>query len=171
MQKVLNAALVLFVLGTVPVAARADEKVRVGIFDARSVAIAYFRSDVHRKYLEGRVAEARQFREAGDHVKANLIERQMRDLQSEAHRQVFGVGPYTPLAERLKGLLEPVARRGGLKAVGPEVFFVADGVESVDVTEELLSALGADEKTRQVIDDMRRKVSDGSYRPEEFKGQ
>jgi hypothetical protein len=165
------ATILACVLGIGSSVRAAAETVKVGVFDARAVAIAYYRSELHRKDLEGRVAEVRKADEAGDRVKARLIERGMRDLQAEAHRQVFGVGPYATLGERMKGVLEQVGKRAGLKAIGPEIYVVAAGVERVDVTEEVLSALAVDAKTRQVIDDMRRKINAGDYRPEEFKGE
>jgi hypothetical protein len=151
--------------------ARAAETVKVGVFDARAVAIAYYRSELHHKDLEVRSGEVRKADEAGDHVKARLIERQMRDLQAEAHRQVFGVGPYATLGERMKGVFEQVGTRAGVKAVGPEIYAVGEGVGRVDLTEDLLAALGADEKTRKVVDEMRQKIKTGEYRPEEFKGK
>src|SRR5687767_14908254 len=80
------------------------EKVRVGTFDARAVAIGYYRSGLHNQWLKEKTAEYKKAKEEGKKEVAERIKKEFEADQEWAHRQTFGVGPYDSLSEQLKGV-------------------------------------------------------------------
>jgi len=167
------ACVALFVGSGVPSRAAEDGKpaVRVGTLDARSVSLAYHRSTVFNDWVKENVAEHKKAKEAGDTKKAKEIEERMSREQDNAHRQVFGVGPYDTLAEQLKPIFADVAKSQNLDVIVPKVYYSTPNVQITDVTPAILDELKVDEKTRKMIDEMNEKIRSGQYRPEEFKGE
>jgi hypothetical protein len=149
----------------------ASAKVRVGTFDPRAVAIAYYRSPLHEQRLDALVAEQKRARAAGDEQRVRQLEKQGKASQDLAHRQAFGNGPYDSLAEQLDSIYPAVAKAHDVKLITAQLAFATPDVDRIDLTDAILQALEADEKTRKVIDDMRRKIASGAYDPATFKGE
>ncbi len=145
--------------------------IKVGTFDPRTVALAYARSKTHGNFVKGVMAEHAAAKAAGNTRKMRELQSLMSRNQDDAHRQVFGVGPYDSLADQLKGILAEVAKAEGLSVIAPKLYWAADQVQTVDVTEAIITRLGTDEQTRKIIDEMNRKIRSGEYKPEEFKGE
>lgn len=137
--------------------------VRVGTFDPRAVALAYYRSSRFQQHLRELRAECDRSRAAGDASRVAEIESQGKAEQGLAHRQVFGTGPYDGLAERLTSVWPAVLKSGDVDVVVPRAFAARDAVQCVDVTNVILDELHADQKTRDMIRDLTQKVRSGEY--------
>ena len=143
---------------------------RVGTFDPRAVAVAYYRSPLHGLRVRDAAAEYRKAKDAGDRARAERLQAEGAAGQKRAHLQVFGNGPYDTLADDLTPVAADVAAAAGVDVIVPKVFYARPGTEAKDVTEALLEALKADDKTRQTIQELREKIRTGSYDPGEYTG-
>src|SRR5689334_9264871 len=88
-------------LASQPATAPSPGSARVGTFDPRAVAIAYYRSPLHAEHLRALKADHDGSKAAGDTGRAEKLEAQGRAEQELAHRQGFGNGPYDSLAAQL----------------------------------------------------------------------
>src|SRR5690349_11160332 len=77
---------------TQPTLAMPRASTRVGTFDPRAVALAYYRSPLFELHLREWKAERDRFEAAGDTSRTAEIEAQGKAEQDLAHRQVFGTG-------------------------------------------------------------------------------
>ena len=146
------------------------EKVRVGTFDARAVAIGYYRSGLHDQWLKAKTAEYRKAKDEGKKDVAERIKKECEADQELAHRQTFGMGPYDSLSEQIKGVWPEVAKEEKVEVIVASTTYLSANVEAVDLTEAALKKLAADEKTRKIIDEMREKIRTGEYDPMTYKG-
>lgn len=141
----------------------ADGKPRIGVVDARSAALAYWRSDLHNQNLKQLQQERDAAKQAGNQELVKQLEARGKAMQDEAHVQVFGTGPYDSLQQHLKPILGDVAKHANVLAITLTVLHADDGVEIVDVTDQLLNDLHATEATRRIIKDMQGKMQRGEY--------
>ncbi len=137
-----------------PMAARAASgSVRIGTYDNRVIAIAYAQAGyipVAEKTAEYDRAEA-----AGDTATMREIDDFMSALQRKLHRQGFGRVPVDDLLEPVALQIPSLAADLGLHAIVWICDYAGEGVEVVDVSEELarlyVSSEDAAELCREVI--------------------
>lgn len=139
-----------------PAAPPPPPTVRVGVIDAPAVAVAYYRSQLLADDLKQLKREHEAARRAGDHDAAAALERRGAQMQDLAHKQAAGEAPLGPVADRLSAQFAAIARAEDLDLIVERVVHKTAGAQVIDVTERMLEALGADEKTRQVIEDLRK---------------
>lgn len=115
----------------------AQSKTRIGVYDSRLVALAYYNSAEHRADKE-------------HHGPA---------LQSLAHYQVFSNSSIPNIIDKLKTRLPAIAREAGVALIVSkwDIAHAGDGVEYVDVTDKLVAELKPDAKVQKWIADMRNK--------------
>ncbi|HEX2971469.1 MAG TPA: hypothetical protein VHP11_04010 [Tepidisphaeraceae bacterium] len=151
--------------------AESPHSLRVGTFEPRTVALAYFRSTLHKDQLAAAVADHRKAKEAGDTQRMKQIEAERNREQEDAHRQVFGTGPYDSLAEKLKTIWPQVAQAKDVQVIVGQVYYAPADAQTVDVTDEILKQIGVDAKTQKIIDDLQQKIRTGQYKPEQYRGE
>ena len=133
--------------------AQPTARVRVGTYDNRAVTIAWFHSeyndlgDLHRQL---KAAE-----EAGDEAKVDELRELGPKLQRKLHFQGFGRAPVTDLLEPVQDRLGEVAAAAGVDAIVFECDFAGEGVEVVDVTDELVKLYNPTTEALQVIEGLR----------------
>ena len=76
-----------------PVKEADQSKLRVGVFDSRAVAAAWYRSKAHMKHISEMKAEHKKAEAAGDTKRAAELEKEGSGSQDLAHRQVFSNEP------------------------------------------------------------------------------
>ena len=153
---------------TPPATGPARVAVRVGTFDARAIALAYYRSSFFAERLRALKAEHDRAKAAGDSRRVEQIEAQGRAEQEMAHRQVFGNEPYDSLDAQLSTIWQAVLDKTDVDVVVVRPVATRDGVQIVDVTGAILDGLHADPKTRDMIRDLNGKVRSGKYDPGQF---
>ena len=145
---------------------------RVGTFDARAVALAYYRSPLHNQRLAKLSAQRKAAKEAGNSDLVKQLESAGAAEQARAHQQVFGNGPYDSLADDLATLLPAVAAAADVDLItAGKPLYARPGTQSTDVTDAVLQALQTDDKTRKMVQDMREKIRAGQYDPAKYKGE
>lgn len=130
----------------------AEPTSKVGVFDKRALVVAYYRSPQFASLLKEKRQAMEAAKAAGDTAKAASLEKWGQASQDLAHRQLAGSAPVDSILEALKPQLADLAARASVQEI------VADakpGQSKVDVTEQLLELLKADDKTRKVIEEVR----------------
>ena len=111
-------------------------KLRVGTFDSRAVAMAYYRSSDHMEYIQGLKAEYAQAKEDGDEKRMEELEALGEGSQHVAHKQGFGSWPVHDILVRIRDEIPGIAEKAGVDIIISkwELVHMREGCEFVDVT-------------------------------------
>jgi len=131
-------------------------KVRIGVYDGRSVALAHGRSTKVSEAQAKLAGEGRAAKAAGDTKRFEEIEAQMKMQQFTAHAQVFSNSPPTEAVEAIKPALERIAKEMRLAAIAERVDFQGAEVEAVDVTMELVKEFAPTPDTLKTVEALRK---------------
>ena len=116
--------------------------VRVGIYDSRAVAYAWFGSAKHQKQLNDLMQTARAAKAAGDTNRFQELAAALRQQQDEIHREGFSTAPPVEALAELKDRLPEIQKAAGLTALISKWDDAAlkkyPGAEQVDVTDTLV---------------------------------
>jgi hypothetical protein len=146
MKRILTLACALCAVAPLAAAGErveAPAKPRIGVYDSRLVALAYYNSDEHKQLLQQLKTDA---------VAASA-------LQELQHYQVFSNASIPNVMEKLSGVLPAVAKDAGVSVIVSkwELAIRGDDVEYVDVTDALVKTLHPDAKVQKWIADMKTK--------------
>ena len=127
--------------------------VRIGTFDSRALAIAYYRSAPFQKILAEKRAQLSKAKAAGDSAAAGQLEAEGRRLQDQINRQGFGNAPIGDVIKHVENELPKVSDKAGVDVIVSrwEVVFEKSGTTFVDVTDQLVQLYKPDKKTLKVI--------------------
>jgi hypothetical protein len=123
----------------------AANKVRIGTYDNRSVAVAYAASK-HNPVKE-KWASYEKAKTADDKAKIKELQTWGEEHQKLLHFQGFGRVPVSDLLDPVKDQVRDLAKKKGLAAVTMACDFVDANVEVVDVTEDLVKLYEPSERT------------------------
>ena len=90
---------------------------RIGIYDSRAVAYAWFWSGRQQIQLNALMQKARDARSAGDTNRFKEYAATLSQLQDEMHREVFSTAPATNALAELKGRLPGIQKAAGVSAL------------------------------------------------------
>jgi hypothetical protein len=125
------------------------KKIRVGVYDNRAIAIAYFGSE-HNVFLKKR-AEHHEALAAGDSARAEELTVWVERFQRQIHFQGFCRVPVDDLLLVVKDKLAGVAKSAGVDLIGWYPDFAGAEVEVVDITDELVALFNtSEEKLKQI---------------------
>ena len=79
----------------------APQKVRVGVYDSRMVALAYYNGADHQKFMQELMAQLKAAKAANDATRITELEYQGPALQNLMHYQVFSNASIPNVMERL----------------------------------------------------------------------
>jgi len=128
----------------------------LGTFDSRAVALAYYRSDLHKAHLAKMKKQMGYAQETNNKKRIARIEEEMRRSQELAHRQTFGTASVSGLIAELGGAAGIADMRGVDCIVSKwDLVHCADEAKLVDVTDAFVELIGADASTRGLIEDIR----------------
>ncbi len=139
------------------IACSAQQGPRVGVFDERSLVLAYYRSSASNDMVKAKMEEMKVAKASGDSAKVAALEKWGTDQQELAHRQLAGQAPITNILEYLKPVLPEVAQAAGVDIIPGSTLYLGPRVEKVDVTDLLVARFNPDAKTREMIEKLRRK--------------
>lgn len=128
---------------------------RVGTFDSQSLVVGYYRSELHEKNLKAMRDEQAKAKAAGDKEKAQEIEYQGSASQDLAHKQLTGEARIDNILEALKERLPEVAKAANVDLIVEKPAYASERVEQVDVTDAIVAAMKVDQKTLDMIRQMR----------------
>lgn len=117
---------------------------RMGVYDSRVVAYAWFWSDAHQAKLKEQMAAARSAKQAGHEAKLKEYSAALSAEQDQMHREVFSTASADEALAALKSRIPEIEKAAGV----PNLVSKWDepslsnykGVEKVDVTDKLVRA-------------------------------
>jgi hypothetical protein len=130
---------------------------RLGTYDSRAVAIAYGRSAIHARHVEQLIATRQKARAEGDAKLAAEMEAAGEAQQVRLHLQAFSNAPVGDALDAVRDGLAGVAERAGVCAIVSVADYRSAGVETVDVTDEVVALFNPDAQTLAIIRDCRKK--------------
>lgn len=146
---------------TIPRAARAQtrtnedahNKVTVGTFDSRAVAVAYYRSAAFRQRLKELQAELTKAKADGNTELAEQLSAKGPTMQELAHKQTFSTWPIREILAEVKSKLPTIAQSAKVDVIVSKwnVAYQRDDIKPVDVTIAITELFQPDAKTRKII--------------------
>ena len=136
----LSSSLVFCLMsGTTASAQTQTNKLRIGVYDSRAVAVAYANSTEFQEMLTAKHADYEKARAAKDEKRMKEIDSWMKLQQRWVHEQTFSTGSVAGTVARVRGALPAVAKKAGVQAIVSkwEMNYQGPNVEVVDVTEDL----------------------------------
>ncbi len=127
---------------------------RIGVFDSRAIAIAYWRSDQGMRELRGLRDEYEKAKAANDEKRVKELEQEGPWQQVRMHQQAFSTATVATILEKVSDKLPGVAKQAGVSAIVSkwEVPFKDASVETVDVTAAIVRLFNQDEQMLKMID-------------------
>jgi hypothetical protein len=155
------ACFILTVLAAVWTAtANAQSKIRIGTYDSRSVALAFYRADnmkTMQDFIRNLNAELNKAREAKDEKKVKELEAKGPAFQNLMHQQVFGNLSIPNVMTTIKDQLPTIAQKVGVTLIISkwEIQGFESGIELIDLTQQLVELFHVDDTTRKMTQEIR----------------
>jgi hypothetical protein len=139
---------------------RSGDRMRVGVYDNRAVAVAFVSSEAHRQTLSAWKEKHDAAQRDGDEQRMQQIEKAMDRMQWLSHRQGFGRASVDDAMASVKDQLQEVARRADVSLIvcNPDYLDPAT-VEQVDVTDAVVALFQPSEKTLKTVEAMKKIAS------------
>lgn len=133
-------------------------KVRVGTFDSRAVAMAYFATEAFKRQLSGLHAEHEKAKAAGDEKRVKELEAEGPALQELMHKQGFSTWPVDNILETIKEKIPAIAKQGNVDVIicKWDMVYQRPGIELVDITDLMVQPFNPDEDTLKTIKDVQK---------------
>lgn len=157
-MKVWFFALALLLIGPgVAHSQTAKEAMRIGIYDSRAVALAYYNSAPQRRYLQELQAEYQKAKATNDENRVKELEESGPARQEMMHLQVFGGVTIPNVIAAVRDKLPVIAKdaRVVLLVSKWEVTYRDPAIEYVDVTMPLVKLFDPEDKVLKWIEEMK----------------
>jgi hypothetical protein len=138
-------------------AGQAAKPMRVGTFDSRAVALAYYRKFYKSPEFTASLKKLKddhdRAKAAGDEEKAKRLEAEGRAGQAHSHSQVFGSAPIDDVLAKIKDQLPNIAKQAGVDLIVSKwsVTYRSPDAQFVDVTEPMFKLFQPDESTLKIL--------------------
>lgn len=134
-------------------------RTRVGTYDSRAVALAYYNSEEYRARMGAIKAEVEAAKVAGDEKKHAELRAQMPFLQARMHWQVFSSVSAPNVIATIADALPSVASKARVAAIVSkwELVFRDESIEYVDLTPELVALFKPTEQVQKWVTEMAKK--------------
>ena len=133
------------------------QRVRIGTYDSRAVAVAFGRSENSRQHTDDLHQRHARAKEAGDRKTADQLVRQGQSLQVRRHLQAFSNAPVNDILAEVQDRLRQIAHQRGVVAIAASTDYRDDArVEVVDLTNDLVMLFNPDENTLAIIADLKK---------------
>jgi hypothetical protein len=134
----------------------ASPALRIGTYDSRAIAIAYYRSGPpsQMKDLQTEYAKAKA---ANDDKRAKELEATGIAWQELLHEQAFSTGSISNIIATIKDKLPAIAKEAGVALLASkwDVTYRDSAVEYVDVTMSLVKLFNPGEQVMKMIEEMK----------------
>ena len=131
---------------------------RIGIYDSRAVAYAWFWSGKHQKQLNELMQNARAAKSAGDTNRFKELNAMLGRQQDEMHREVFSTALPTEALAELKESLPKIQKAASVSALVSRWDAAAlktyPDAAKVDVTDQLVHEFNPAEKQLKTIPEL-----------------
>jgi hypothetical protein len=127
-------------------------RLRIGVYDSRALAIAYSASSFHDAELKAMQQELKDAEAARDTKKADQIRARGKNMQTIAHLQAFSNAPVDNAMATLRESLPLIAAAAGVDLIVADVDFKSDRVETIDVTNLLVAKFKPSDRAQKNIE-------------------
>lgn len=140
------------------IATQGEATVRLGVFDSRAVAIAYYRSEEFKKLLANLHSEHAKAKAAGDDKRVKQLEDKGKSLNDAAHKQGFGAAPVDSILATIKDELAATAKAANVDVIVSkwDLAFQRQDARYIDVTDRLVKSFRPTEVTLKMIQDIQK---------------
>ena len=148
------AVLSLTATGLIEAQETVDPALRIGTFDSRAVALAYYRSPEGLDRMKPEWdRELREAEAAGDSARVAELKLFMPSFQHLLHQQVFSTGSICNVLREIEDELPVIAAEAGVDLIVSqwEVPYRASHVEVTDVTSDIVALFVVDEETASFV--------------------
>jgi len=144
------AIICMVLIGTEKTNAQITQK--IGTFDSRAVAIAYYNSKSFNNAMESSMSDMKTAKEKGDKKAIAKIEREHTLRQAMMHEQGFGKGSVNNIIDLVKDKIATLAKKEDLATIVSkwEVVYSGANVELVDITEKIVDFFEPNERMKQM---------------------
>jgi hypothetical protein len=139
--------------------AQGQEKIRIGTYDSRAVAVAYFNSPYGKHILElmGDLQKRKkEALEAKDTVKTKRLIREGEMRQAMMHEQGFGTGSVNDLLVAIKDKIGSLAKSENLDIIVSkyELNYSNSNSIVIDITEKLTNLFEPNKRFKSMLPDL-----------------
>jgi len=131
---------------------------RIGIYDSRAVAFAWFWSGKHQKQLNELMQTAHTAESAGDTNRFEKFAASLREQQDQIHREGFSTAPPTEALAELKERLPEIQQAAGVSEFVSKWDEVSlkqfKSAEQIDVTDSLVREFKPTKKSLKTISEL-----------------
>jgi hypothetical protein len=128
-------------------------KERIGVYDSRSIAVAFAGSPVHQKQLKQLMVEHKKAKDAGEVETVAKLEAEGKARQEKLHKQAFSTAPVDDLLLYIENALPEIQKITGVTAIVSKWDQAGigkhAGAETVDVTMKLVDTFQPNERQRK----------------------
>ena len=157
------AALLVLAMYTTVESEQTQEKmsasnVRIGTFDSRALAIAYYRSEAFSRQINEMRAEHEEAKAAGDEGRVRELEVEGSAQQQLMHRQGFSTWQVDNILEKIEGEIPEIAAKANVDVIVSKwgLIYQRAGVEPIDVTSLMVKPFSPDEQTLRMIEEIQK---------------
>jgi len=126
-------------------------EIRVGTYDSRAVACAFYRSKANNQRLADLKARLKQAESAGNAEEAQRLKALPGQWQDLAHKQVFSDAPIPDIVERIADKLPKIQEDAGVDKIVDKRRNWNLFARRVDVTDAMVDLFNPTDDTREVI--------------------
>ena len=133
-------------------------RLRIGIYDSRAVAVAYAGSTEFAAKLKAVRVEYDAAKKAGNTEQLKKIETRMKASQARAHEQGFSTGSVAEIMAMVKDAMPGVAKAAGVELIASkwEVNYQSANIETVDVTSQLIALFHTSDRSLKWADEIQK---------------
>jgi len=133
-----------------------SQKPRIGIYDSRGVAVAYYQSSHHQEDLNKLLAEYNEAKGIGDTVLARKLNDRVGVLQMIAHDKGFGKGTVTNILDRFNKEMDALANAEKVIFIVSkwEIYSADEDLEFVDLTEKVAAIVNPSDNVKKFIKEL-----------------
>lgn len=131
-------------------------KLRIGVYDSRAVAVAYYSSSDFRQTMKTVQADYEQAKAAKDERRMKEIDARMKLQQRRQHEQGFSTASVAAILANLSTSLPRLAEQAGVQLIVSkwEVSYRSPAVEVVDVTDQIVGLFKVDARALKHIEEV-----------------
>ena len=149
--------IILFLASGIALSQQKSDKIHIGIFDSRCVALAYGRSADFMKLRDSIETVYSKAKADSNKEIIEEIEQFKPTMQVILHQQVFSSGSIINILEKVKDKFPAIAKKNNLKMILSkwEMMFADESIDFIDITDQLVALFNPDEATSKIIDNIK----------------
>ena len=130
-------------------------KLRVGVYDSRAIAVAYAGSPAFQESLKSIRTEYEKAKQDNNEKRMKEIDAKMKLNQRRMHEQGFSTGSVASIMAHVKDSLPNVAKKAGVQVIVSkwELNYSSE-VEIVDVTDDIVALFQPNEKALKNVKEL-----------------